>query len=371
MEFTIKDNLRFLVETQSNYTNTVMYDDYGNPNIMVRLDKITYDDVDFGHFRDDHQGYVHGAFKLEDGKEVNEIWVSKYINSYGNGGVPISIPNALPMVDKSAVTAREVSFKKGRGWHMMTNVEWTAIMFYCFAMDLWPHISPTGGLNSISPYNKVKEGPGDVIWPYAGNCTMWSSHTQSVEGIYDLVGALWQWVDGFKMDKFGQGGLRFFGEDGIPMNLFTSNKYTTYGLMHFDTPAEGTSDTHWFIDVDDGYGGKSINGTYDDYQQVRSSVWKSSYPQYGYSDEDKTHRVLSELGILMPKFAKHSPSGNILVPGIKDDYSIPKSAARGGRMYKNKFQLKMKSTLRDLSFNENEQSVLPLCGFRTCYIDLG
>jgi hypothetical protein len=94
-------------------------------------------------------------------------------------------------------------------------------------------------------------------------------------------------------------------------------------------------------------------------------------PEYGYKDEYKTRCVMSELGILIPPWTDSSPDGNLLLPGLKYDYSTPLAAARGGRIYNSSFSLPVKSTIYDLSFLEKETSTIPQASFRTCYIDIG
>ena len=137
MEFSVKDTLRASIEAVSGGRNTIMYDDQGNPNIMVCIPK----------FDTKYMGVpipgTHPAFNLGNGKECPEIWVSKYQNTHGNGGVPVSVifDDRIPTTETIPTTSKferfgfydctpsegaELCEKKGKGWHLMSNIEWCA-----------------------------------------------------------------------------------------------------------------------------------------------------------------------------------------------------------------------------------------------------
>ena len=129
MEFSVKDSLRSSIESASGGRNTVMYDDVGNPNIMVCIP--SFDAKLLGL-----TAGTHPAFRISEDKEVNEIWVSKYICTPGEMGVPASMnPSENLFYDLTArssyradiPTAIEKIKRKGKGWHLMTNVEYCAV----------------------------------------------------------------------------------------------------------------------------------------------------------------------------------------------------------------------------------------------------
>ena len=368
MEFTIKDNLRFLVETQSNYTNTVMYDEYGNPNIMVRISKEIYDKEGYGHYNNGLQGYVHGAFKLEGGKEVDEIWVSKYMNCMGNGDVPISMPNTLPAVNQNFEEARANSFKKGRGWHLMTNLEWATIIHRCHTCGAFPDPNPADKPGGFDTFSKTYLDPvSNVKYIYAGNGTMYGSHNMSVEGIYDMAGTIWEWVDGFRVTKYGQGGLQYHGENCEPKNLFMSNKYTSYKNLHFDISS--ADDDKWYFDVDNSYCRRqiaSIKTTFGDFDRAGSNL----YTDKSY-DSEEAERVMVELSVKLPYWGS-PPGGNLWLPGPAKKNTHPLQACRGGQAdHDGTVGNKHKPTIYDLSLVPESTVKQPFIGYRTCYIDIG
>jgi len=222
MEFSFKDTYRAAIEFLSDGANTVMYDEYGNPNIMVCVPKYTLEMIRLS-------GGTHTAFLCE-GKEVNEFWISKYSNSLGNGGVPVSIPDANPISMTSMNKARTGCLKKGRGWHQMTVYEYGAIVqlehergggFY------GRYYGSNAGKDSVAyPSTEIeaendsdrdvhRSGTGDDSWGYEG-----------AHGVFDLVGNTHELCDGMRVAS-KTGAIEFFGDgkQGSFANNFLSAKY--------------------------------------------------------------------------------------------------------------------------------------------------
>lgn len=68
------DAIKLAVESATGGKNTVLFDDLGNPSIMVRIPKFNISDVIVGG-----SNSVHPAF-IVNGVEVDEIFISKYQN---------------------------------------------------------------------------------------------------------------------------------------------------------------------------------------------------------------------------------------------------------------------------------------------------
>ena len=237
MEFSMKDSYRNMVEAASGGKNTVMYDDYGNPNIMVCIP--AYNVRCVGIQLDE----LHPAFNVE-GKEVSEIWIGKYPGSWGEGGVSVSLPNANPIMGNfNNDKARELCMKKGNGWHLLTSIEWAAVMLQamvnghvitgCGMDKLTGKVS--GGIpadNAMAELPVVKTGTGPVEWSSDG--------TQY--GIYDMVGYMWEQTDGI-LYNIRTGSVRVHGydKDGNGLlcaaNMPFSNKYVHMG-WNYDQPTD-------------------------------------------------------------------------------------------------------------------------------------
>lgn len=255
MEFSMKDSYRNMVEAASGGKNTVMYDDFGNPNIMVCIP--AYNCRCIGSTQD----YVHPAFMVE-GKEVSEIWIGKYPGSWGNGGVAVSLPRMDPIMGNfDNQKAREICMKKGEGWHLFTNVEWAAVMIQ--AASLGRVIEGCGmdkltgkvygGVpadNALPDLPVVKTGTGPVEW----------THDGTQYGIYDLVGYMWEHLDGF-LFNIRTGSIRTHGIDDHICNMPFSNKYNHVGICYDQSTADYKNDNSWGLDTSDEFGdGACENG---------------------------------------------------------------------------------------------------------------
>ena len=117
--------------------NTVkMRDRNGGTDFMVRIPKFKLSDV-----LDGASDTVHPAF-IVGGKEVDEIYISKYQNSIHNR-LPYSLPYSLPFQKAatciSYADAVRACALKGKGWHLMSNAEWAAIALWCLKNGTLPH----------------------------------------------------------------------------------------------------------------------------------------------------------------------------------------------------------------------------------------
>lgn len=99
------DAIKLAIEAATGGKNTVLFDDLGNPSIMVRIPKFKISDVIQGG-----SNSVHPAF-IVNGVEKDEIFISKYQNIVMNDRA-----YSLPMQDPKAYidfdTARKACEKK-------------------------------------------------------------------------------------------------------------------------------------------------------------------------------------------------------------------------------------------------------------------
>ncbi|MDR2815767.1 MAG: formylglycine-generating enzyme family protein [Proteiniphilum sp.] len=171
----------------------VKYNVNGDPLYMVRIPKFNVEDLDptLG-------SGVHPAFVV-DGVIKNEIFIGAY-QAIFEKGYAISIPGCSPKVSINFDQAKAACTANGPGFHLMTNWEWAAVALWCLKNGFQPrgntnylksHAAPyeTGTPAPDNPTAKTLGGSGPVSW----------RHDNSIAGIADLVGNVWEWQDGFKI----------------------------------------------------------------------------------------------------------------------------------------------------------------------------
>lgn len=229
----VKDTYRQAVEAASCGRNTVMYDDKGNPSIMVFIPRFNLADVIDGAPASPHPAFiVNGVVK--DG-----IWISKYQNVIHDGRA-YSLPGMNPATNINIDAASAACKAKGAGWHLMTNAEWAAIALWCKKNGSMPRgnnsygkdylaTHETGRLVNPGSPDKILTGTGPAAW----------THDGTTSGIYDLNGNIQEFVDGLRLVN---GKIRVhkdndFGTD--PNNLAA---WVDTGVF-IDNSLPGTADT--------------------------------------------------------------------------------------------------------------------------------
>lgn len=191
----VKDTYRQAVEAATGGKNTVMYDDKGNPSIMVCIPRFNLSDVIDGAPDTPHPAFI------VDGVVKSEIWISKYQNIVHDKRA-YSIPGVDPGYGMNFDQAKEYCANKGEGWHLMTNAEWAAIALWSKKNGTMPRGNNNYGKDHSAPYEtgrqtsisndktgRVATGSGPATW----------SHDHTNAGIFDLNGNVREWNDGLKL----------------------------------------------------------------------------------------------------------------------------------------------------------------------------
>lgn len=225
MESFIIDKDRKAIEHVSGGKMTLMYDNAGNPSVMVVIPKFNLEDVDT-----DLGTGVHPAF-LVHGKEVPEIFISKYQNVVV-GGRAYSLAHEDPKAYITFDQAKAACDAKGRGWHIMSRAEWAAIALWCKANGFMPR----GNTNYGKAYDAAHERGvmgGDPRTLTGSGPQSWN-HDNTPYGISDLCGNVWEWNDGLKIID---GHIYIHGEGGTAMNNFDTKNVENSTAGWVDTGA--------------------------------------------------------------------------------------------------------------------------------------
>lgn len=195
------DGLRRSVEAASGGRMTVFYTASGQPSYFVRQGKFLCEDIAPGG---ELGTGVHEAF-LFDGQQDAEIWVGAYQAAVINGEA-VSQPGLAPRVSITYDAARAACQQAGAGFDLMTVWDWAAIALWCMANGFQPRGNANHGRHHDNRWEtgtRQDNGvPGDTSG--VGNTLTGSGpvqwrHDQTMAGIADMVGNVWEWLSGMKM----------------------------------------------------------------------------------------------------------------------------------------------------------------------------
>ncbi|MCD8004840.1 MAG: hypothetical protein LUE91_04240, partial [Oscillospiraceae bacterium] len=177
---------------QSVYPNNcILVDEKGVPSVMVKIPKVTLADLGIAD-----SDTVHPAF-LVNGKEVDAIYLSKYSNTIIDG-CAASMPAVDPAASIRIDAAMEACSSKGKGWHLMTRMEYALIAQICARNGFLPWGNNLHGRDyretlctaiASNDTGHRATGTGPLTW----------YHDRTYAGIADLNGNTSVWVGGVRL----------------------------------------------------------------------------------------------------------------------------------------------------------------------------
>lgn len=271
--------------------NTVIFDDQGNPSVMVRVPFMRLSDLELGWPDDPHPAFVIGN------RTLSEVYIAKYqamVVGSGSAARAVSLRGVEPTAAINFDNARAACINKGPGWHLMTNAEWAAIALWCRRNGFWPR-----GNDYYGSHHQRQHERGDVIHRYGGRNAKvatgsgpvsWT-HDGTPFGIYDLRGNVWEWVDGLKLVNG-----RIYVHPG--------NDYT---VGNSEGNVDGWVDTQRYFD-----GTQPGDNEQTDHQVPGSVVLSNTrqYPMYTGGDTNAHYGYISQ------PFRDTQPRSGVTVPDL-------------------------------------------------------
>jgi len=196
-----KDSLRASVEAASGGRQTVLYTAKGQPSYMYIFPRFNLEDLNMDLGTGPHPMFV------VDGDVKRERFIGVYQGKYVDGEF-LSLPGVDPTVSQNFDTNVSRARANGPGWGIMTNADWAGIALWCKKNGFLPRGNNDYGRDVDQKWETGRRqdmrAPGDSSGGPAARTLTGSGpagwrHDNTMSGISDLNGNIWEWVPGLRL----------------------------------------------------------------------------------------------------------------------------------------------------------------------------
>ena len=187
-----KDVMLNAVLAASGAKQIVKYNANGDPCVFTRIPRFNLEDIHAGLGTGPHPAFiVNGVIK-------NEILIGSY-QAIIEKGCAISLPGQSPKVSITFDAAKTACEQNGPGFHLMSSWERAAIVLWCVKAGFQPRGNTSSGKSHEAVWEHGTPAPDNAAKTLGGSSPASWRHDGTVAGIADLVGNVWEWLDGLRL----------------------------------------------------------------------------------------------------------------------------------------------------------------------------
>lgn len=200
LTISVPDSLRVSVEAATGGKQTVLYTATGQPCFMTVIPKFLKQDIDASLGTGTHEAFIVNSV------EKTELFIGTYQGVSKNGEL-LSLPGVDPTASLDHDQFVTLARAGGTGWHLMSNAEWAAVALWCWKNGFQPRGNNYYGRDTANTWEQGRRQDGVVPGTASGTARILTGsgpasfrHDNSVSGISDLNGNVWEWTPGMRIN---------------------------------------------------------------------------------------------------------------------------------------------------------------------------